>query len=959
MAVTVTLTGTPASNQSISLTAGAASGGTGPYTYQFQRAPDLGHGNAGTFFNIGPNSATTTHTNAGLNTTVLYWYRVVATDSLGATGTSSSVPIRALLVPFPTLTTASITVYRYEADNAIGGDGDTVATITEIGGSGKNLTGTSVFMRPLSWPGGGGRPCWLFDQTVPSQANASTAADWKFLSDGTSWSAYVVFLPVTALPIGQTYASGTHMLFATTASSANTGILYEWIDTTSQYEIICAIERSSAGSPAVTLTTSGSSFIRKTAMVSSVTFDGTNLTIYNNGVQKGTVAKSFSLNNANPSNALRVGLGTGGANTSNQYIAAIVFVKGAVLNAADTNAVAAYLEAKYSPAGNPSWEPFMDSSGISAGGSLGVTSFTKYASNPIYQSSLISLSAHFDTYACRVFEPNTIAGVTTWAMYAGYYAKVPIQGTLYCTSTDGIAWTEPNLGQVTISGNTNNNLLYQGDAVNYWYFQGAGYDPYAASGKKFLASITNIANATQGGGFAYGSDDGLTSWSQLKVLNLTGTIAGGGGNSATGTVTLTAGVVTSVAVNAAGTNYNGSAGYMLVPAAFIAGGGAPAFKQAQVHVTLSGTTVGSFVVDQGGSAYTSTPTVTVCSITATGIGRVETHIILKLPDGHWITYGTNGADAGTNQRNVSQYIADTTDPVGPWSDWGQVHEFITPTANSSTQFGGGFWCYEHRGMYIGFMGRLNETSTVSTTFPNGSQFYDLWVSRDGFRWNQTAANWIPLGGSGGTGAWDSFFLYGVSLNTDGQANPTNWRCYYSGGVLGNIGPVPRTQQIGYGTVPYERIGYTTATTTGRAVYQPAATLSINCDSSGGGNSITAALLDAQGVVITGYDDAQSTVVNANTTRATIAWNGNSLPAQVARIRFTVTGTAKLYGYSLDPFVVSPPAYVPIGYGPHPQALRSMFQRGERPTTVIATAVTGGAGIMLSGILGSRIIGGAA
>jgi len=70
-------------------------GGTGPITYQWQRAIDDGHGNPGDFSNIG-SAGTALYLNdntvAGGNT---YWYRVTATDVKGiaATSTPSTVTI--------------------------------------------------------------------------------------------------------------------------------------------------------------------------------------------------------------------------------------------------------------------------------------------------------------------------------------------------------------------------------------------------------------------------------------------------------------------------------------------------------------------------------------------------------------------------------------------------------------------------------------------------------------------------------------------------------------------------------------------------------------------------------------------------------------------------------------------------------------------------------------------------
>jgi len=76
----------------------AASGGTSPYNYQFQRAPDVA-GSPGSFSNIGPNSSATSYGDTGLTANTTYWYRVVVTDTDGGVVNSSSVSVTTSAAP--------------------------------------------------------------------------------------------------------------------------------------------------------------------------------------------------------------------------------------------------------------------------------------------------------------------------------------------------------------------------------------------------------------------------------------------------------------------------------------------------------------------------------------------------------------------------------------------------------------------------------------------------------------------------------------------------------------------------------------------------------------------------------------------------------------------------------------------------------------------------------------------
>ena len=68
-------------------------GGTGPVTYQWQRAIDYGHGNPGDFANIG-SAGTALYVNDNTVTSgQTYWYKVTATDANGISATSTGAAV--------------------------------------------------------------------------------------------------------------------------------------------------------------------------------------------------------------------------------------------------------------------------------------------------------------------------------------------------------------------------------------------------------------------------------------------------------------------------------------------------------------------------------------------------------------------------------------------------------------------------------------------------------------------------------------------------------------------------------------------------------------------------------------------------------------------------------------------------------------------------------------------------
>lgn len=89
----------------------------------------------------------------------------------------------------------------------------------------------------------------------------------------------------------------------------------------------------------------------------------------------------------------------------------------------------------------------------------------KDASNPLFGDPS-------DTWDEDKGYPSTfLTAPSTWRMYYNGHPDTTIYYGCLATSTNGITWTRPNLGQITYAGNTNNNILLE-DGV----FNGALYD---------------------------------------------------------------------------------------------------------------------------------------------------------------------------------------------------------------------------------------------------------------------------------------------------------------------------------------------------------------------------------------------------------------------------------------------------------------------------------------------------
>lgn len=105
-------------------------------------------------------------------------------------------------------------------------------------------------------------------------------------------------------------------------------------------------------------------------------------------------------------------------------------------------------------------EAFLDTTKIEAtsGVTYGVTRPTKHASNPLAFPSAASTNQNYHTLSA-VGASILTGGNTALALLSantGFAGIVPT----YATSTDGLAFTQPNLAAVTWNGSTTNNVMY-------------------------------------------------------------------------------------------------------------------------------------------------------------------------------------------------------------------------------------------------------------------------------------------------------------------------------------------------------------------------------------------------------------------------------------------------------------------------------------------------------------------
>ncbi|MCB4811705.1 hypothetical protein LG204_10300 [Methylovorus menthalis] len=257
----VSFSGTTSSGTTI--TAAAASGGTGPYNYQFQRAPDSS-GSPGTFANIGSNSTATVYNDTGLSASTKYHYRVIVTDTVSATATGDSNSV--------TTTGASAVVAGTASVSSVG---DTTASVTSTAPSGGVTTITNQWYR----------------STVPNVLGAAVPGATSLTLNDTGLTNGVDYY-YTLVSTDGTTSANSKQISAVPAKTIFIGIISDsWATTT------CTTGSTSA---ATTTSAAGNILNRK---LQAMFKDGTKVTVLNRGIG-GTNGSNWQGGGANLTNAL-------------------------------------------------------------------------------------------------------------------------------------------------------------------------------------------------------------------------------------------------------------------------------------------------------------------------------------------------------------------------------------------------------------------------------------------------------------------------------------------------------------------------------------------------------------------------------------------------------------------------------------------------------------------------------
>lgn len=342
-----------------------------------------------------------------------------------------------MTLALPTLTTAGWSYFgSYQARNVSPQTDASLSTWTDDQGAHDlGALATVPKFRALDYPPEPqGRPCVkFFGQTNEGYQSTGTAANYKFLSDGTPWMIGLWFRQLTMAP------SGNYVLLDTGGSSnATVGICIQFETTNNAWRV-----KITDGSTTILNAVFNSLAIPPYCQVLLMKFDGTTLTVYvNSNSSAGTATKSGSFSSSNPAFALKVGYLSGSAFVGE--IGGIVIATGSgAVNSTDVNAVYYYMECVGHPGGDAKEERYLDN--LNSAGPDNFTVPTKEVGNVttgtgVYYGrswpTVLDVSANGDGTSLRLFSQNlNSSGV--------------LQGCATATSTDGGAtWTDPNLGLV-------------------------------------------------------------------------------------------------------------------------------------------------------------------------------------------------------------------------------------------------------------------------------------------------------------------------------------------------------------------------------------------------------------------------------------------------------------------------------------------------------------------------------
>jgi len=145
---------------------------------------------------------------------------------------------------------------------------------------------------------------------------------------------------------------------------------------------------------------------------------------------------------------------------------------------------------------------------ISNSASRTVNKPTKYGSNPVIETGVNGATWDYQ----KIYAVAYLIGGTYYAWCAAAEFDAPnTDYPTYLTSADGYTWTKPNLGFVTYSGDTDNNILLDGDIIITDMY----YDADAPSTQVYVL-LAETDGATSGL-YLYTSADG-TNFSAAKTI---------------------------------------------------------------------------------------------------------------------------------------------------------------------------------------------------------------------------------------------------------------------------------------------------------------------------------------------------------------------------------------------------------------------------------------------------------
>ena len=229
-----------------------------------------------------------------------------------------------------------------------------------------------------------------------------------------------------------------------------------------------------------------------------------------------------------------------------------------------------------------------------------------------------------------------------------------------------------------------------------------------------------------------------------------------------------------------------------------------------------------------------------------------------------------------------------------WDD-----RWVLPGSTQATHFYG-LCGFAYESMYVGFLWILRVTGKVSGA-DDGPIFVEIVTSHDGVHWQREEGERPPILPLGPDGAWDDGMVFTA---THPLVEGDTLRLYYGGFNSTHADEGAWTAAIGMATLRKDGFasldaGSTPGVITTKRILGVQGPLHVNCSVASSG-SLSVEVLDANGVVIPGYEAANCNTIQGDHVDQVVAWGSQTeLPATAdpVRLRF-VLQDASLYSFAL-------------------------------------------------------------